>query len=268
MRAFAAMLIAIPIVSVSIPGHTLIAKNEFVTVSPPPTPSIEIEIIAEDPAQGLEVQELQEGQMVTAVSTSSSTPAPAPVLAPTAKPETAQEAPIKPTPQPVRAGIPDVPFYSQFTDISSAKWQKVGCGITALAMIIEYYHPGTVVVNTLLQEGIDAGAYLNNAGWTYAGLVGVGTAYGLDGTWYDYGTMSEAAAFKKITQSLEMGPVIASVHYEFDPKSTIPHLVVITGIDGDTLYYNDPAAKRGHGTISTEAFLAAWKQRYIVIRPA
>ncbi|MFZ2720168.1 MAG: C39 family peptidase, partial [Minisyncoccia bacterium] len=183
------------------------------------------------------------------------------------EPEPRQETPIKPTSKP-GGGIPNVPFYSQFTDISSAKWQKVGCGITALAMIIEYYHPGTVVVNTLLQEGIDAGAYLNSAGWTYAGLVGVGTAYGLDGTWYDYGTLSEDAALKKITQSLENGPVIASVHYEFNPKSTIPHLVVVTGIDGDTLYYNDPAAKAGHGHISTDAFLAAWKQRYIVIRPA
>ena len=62
--------------------------------------------------------------------------------------------------------IPEVPFYSQFKDISSAKWQKVGCGVTSLAMVIEYYNPDSVSVNTLLNEGIAAGAYLNSAGWT------------------------------------------------------------------------------------------------------
>jgi ABC-type bacteriocin/lantibiotic exporter with double-glycine peptidase domain len=57
------------------------------------------------------------------------------------------------------------------------------------------------------------------------------------------------------------------VHYKFDPKSTIPHLVVINGIKDNTLYYNDPAAKTGEKQISVTDFLRGWKQRFIVLRP-
>ena len=55
--------------------------------------------------------------------------------------------------------IPDVPFYSQFKDITSSSWQKVGCGVTSLAMVIDYYKPDAVSVNTLLKQGITSGSY-------------------------------------------------------------------------------------------------------------
>ncbi|MEK7063352.1 MAG: cysteine peptidase family C39 domain-containing protein [Patescibacteria group bacterium] len=162
--------------------------------------------------------------------------------------------------------IPEVPFYSQFADITSQKWQKVGCGVASLAMIIDYYKPA-VAVDTLLKQGIASGAYLQSAGWTYKGLIGISTKYGLDGDSYDLGKLSTKKAFAQFKKELEDGPVIASVHYKFDPKSTIPHLVVIDSIDGDVVYYNDPAAKVGQKQISTTDFLKAWKKRFIVIRP-
>ncbi len=167
---------------------------------------------------------------------------------------------------PAPSAVPSVPFYSQFKDITSATWQKVGCGVTSLAMIIDYYK-SAVPVNTLLKEGVAAGAYLQNAGWTYKGLIGLSQKYGLKGNSYDLGKLGTDAAFSQFKDSLKNGPVIASVHYKFDPKSTIPHLVVINGIKGDILYYNDPAAKVGEKQISTADFLKAWKKRFIVIRP-
>lgn len=163
--------------------------------------------------------------------------------------------------------IPDVPFYSQFKDITSPTWQKVGCGVASLAMVIDYYKPA-VPVNTLLTQGIAAGAYLQSAGWTYKGLIQLAQKYGLSGNSYDLGASSATTAFAKLKTYLREGPVIVSIHYKFDPKSTIPHLVVIDGIKGDTLYYNDPAAKAGEKTISTTEFLKAWKKRFIVLRPA
>lgn len=163
--------------------------------------------------------------------------------------------------------VPSVPFYSQFRDITSAKWRKVGCGVASLAMVIDFYKPDTVSVNALLNEGIEAGAYLNNAGWTYKGLIQISRPYGLDGKSYDLGKLSKDAAFSQFKEHLEDGPVIASVHYKFDPKSTIPHLVVIDGIHDGVVYYNDPAAKKGGLQISTADFLKAWKKRFIVVRP-
>ena len=60
---------------------------------------------------------------------------------------------------------------------------------------------------------------------------------------------------------------MASVHYKFDPRSSIPHLVVIDGIKDNVVYYNDPAAKIGQKQISVIDFQKAWKKKYIVIRP-
>jgi ABC-type bacteriocin/lantibiotic exporter with double-glycine peptidase domain len=134
-------------------------------------------------------------------------------------------------------------------------------------MVIEYYKPDTVSVNKLLSQGIAAGAYLSSAGWTYSGLIGLAKKYGLTGSSHDLGALSSASAFAQFKDALKKGPVIASIHYKFDPKSTIPHLIVINGIKGDTLYYNDPAAKIGEKTISSADFLKGWKKRYIVIRP-
>jgi ABC-type bacteriocin/lantibiotic exporter with double-glycine peptidase domain len=162
--------------------------------------------------------------------------------------------------------VPVVPFYSQFADISSAKWQKVGCGITSLAMLISYYKQTPVSVDTLLTEGVKAGAY-SNAGWTYSGLLQVAKQHGLTGTANDLSASGSAAAYASFTRALVNGPVIASVHYKFEPKNPIPHLVVVNAVKNGLVYYNDPAAKTGQKTISVETFRASWKMRYITIRP-
>lgn len=176
-----------------------------------------------------------------------------------------------PLPPPVAlvasTSIPFVPFYSQFKDIESPKWQQAGCGITDLAMIINYYTPHAVVVNTLLKEGIAAGAFDPNNGWIYAGLIQVSRNYGLDGTYYDLSALTAATAFKRFSALLHDGPVILSVHYQFNPKSTLKHLIVINGMDAHFIYYNDPAAFVGQKKISIPNFLKGWKQKVIVIRP-
>lgn len=165
------------------------------------------------------------------------------------------------------ATIPVVPFYSQFSDIESGKWQKVGCGIASLAMLIELYNPGVVSVNALLKEGIAADAYLEDDGWKHDGLILLAKKYNLKGERFSFPELSKKDAFNKLVDELSKGPVMTSVHYGFDPKSTIPHLVVINGVASTTVYYNDPAEKSGNGEISVEKFLKAWKKRYIAFRP-
>lgn len=160
-----------------------------------------------------------------------------------------------------------VPFFSQFTDITSPQWKKVGCGIASLAMLIEYYKPGTVNVDALLDEGISSHAYLDSAGWTYAGLIGISKKYGLDGASHDIAGLTMKDAFSELKTAVDEGPVMVSVHYTFDPKNPIPHLVILNGIEGDRVYYNDPAEKSGNGSISISTFQNSWKKRYIEIRP-
>lgn len=164
------------------------------------------------------------------------------------------------------ATVPVVPFYSQFKDITAVEWRKNSCGVASLAMLIEFYKPGTVAVNTLLKEGIADGAYLNSAGWIHKGLADLAGKYGLKGKTYDFSKSDMDTAYSEFQKILKDGPVIASVFNKFDPKSTIPHLVVITGIDGDKVFYNDPSAASGGKEISAEDFMRGWKKRFISVR--
>jgi predicted double-glycine peptidase len=166
--------------------------------------------------------------------------------------------------------VPDirsVPFFSQFVDISSLSWKKVGCGITGLAMIIEYYKPGTASVNTLLVAGIRDGAYLRGQGWSHAGLIKVSQRYGFSGKAHNLSKKPGFAAFAQLKEDAKNGPVLASVHYKMEPDNPIPHIVVINDIDNDTVYYNDPATIGGGTKIGIADFLKAWKRKFIVIRP-
>jgi hypothetical protein len=187
---------------------------------------------------------------------------------------TATDAPAPATPtygttatqEKADASVFDVPFYSQFSDITSPSWKKVGCGIASLAMLIDFYGK-KVSVDTLLKEGINAGAY-SNAGWTYAGLIGVSHAHGLSGEAHDFGSAQSDAAWDAFRDALKDGPVMASVHYTFDPKNPIPHLVIVTGVTDGMVYYNDPAAKKAGGSISIQQFRSSWKQRFLTFHEA
>lgn len=164
--------------------------------------------------------------------------------------------------------IPNVPFYSQFRDLHTThSWQKVGCGVTSLAMVLNYYVPDVVTTDTLLKEGILIGAYDKKYGWIHKGLIQLSNTYGMTGESYDISSKKAEAAYTTLKSYLINGPVIVSVHYKFDPRSPIPHLVVLDGIDGDTLYYNDPAQSSGRMKISKVDFIKGWKKRFIVIRP-
>lgn len=160
----------------------------------------------------------------------------------------------------------EVPFYSQFNDISAPSWRKVGCGIASLAMLIDFYAP-TVAVDDLLNEGIARGAYVSDAGWSHAGLIALASDHGLSGEAHYLTDKSMAAAFETLKEAVEEGPVMVSVHYTFEPTNPIPHLVVITDIDEDTVRYNDPAEKTGGGSITIAKFQDSWKKRFIEIRP-
>lgn len=159
-----------------------------------------------------------------------------------------------------------VPFISQLIDITDPEWKKIGCGIASLAMIINFHEEKSVEVNNLLQEGISADAY-TEAGWTYAGLISLAITHNMTGQAYDLGGQGLETAFTSFSKAVVKGPVMASVHYKFEPDNPIPHLVVITGIKDDRIYYNDPASKTGNLSIPVSTFKAAWKKRYLEFAP-
>lgn len=159
-----------------------------------------------------------------------------------------------------------VPFISQLIDITDPEWKKIGCGIASLAMIVNFHEPTSVEVNKLLDEGIKAGAY-SEAGWTYSGLISVAKKHGISGQAFDLGAQSVETAFSSFKKAVTKGPVMASVHYKFEPTNPIPHLVVVTGIKDNLVYYNDPASTAGGLSIPLATFKAAWKKRYLEFYP-
>jgi hypothetical protein len=160
-----------------------------------------------------------------------------------------------------------VPFFSQFADITDPAWKKVACGVASLAMLVNYYQPKATNADEILRAGIAADAYTEQ-GWSHAGLIGLAAPYGLTGSSHSLAHETPADAFATLKNVVAEGPVMASVHYTFEPTNPIPHLVVITHIADGYVYYNDPAEARGNGFITAEKFQNAWKQRYIKIRPA
>ena len=160
----------------------------------------------------------------------------------------------------------DVPFYSQFQDIPGVEWQKKGCGIAALAMAIEFYKPNSVAVMQLLAESIEAGAYQPGIGWKHKQLSSVVENYGLEGKNYDFSKLGNLAAFERMKYFLQDGPVVVSIHNKFNPKATLGHIVVVTGIENGFIHYNDPAGMKVEKKISTSNFLKGWKKRFIVVR--
>lgn len=164
---------------------------------------------------------------------------------------------------PTDRAVREVPFYSQFDDIAWPTWQGRACGVANLAMVIDYYRETPPEPQTLLEQGVDAGHYIADVGWSHRGLVQLAERYGVTGTLHGFSGMTKDAAYHRLRTILANGPVIASVHNEFDPTSTIPHLVVVRDIRDGNVYYNDPAA--GAGSVSSDRFKRAWKQRVIAM---
>lgn len=161
----------------------------------------------------------------------------------------------------------NVPLYSQIADISSVAWKQKGCGVADVAMVVDFYKPKSTTVQKVLEEGISSGAYQKNVGWKHDGLAGLAKKHGLVGKTVDLSKLQKDAALDEFKNVVIEGPVIASIHRGFNPKSPYGHLVVITGFDKDTIYYNDPGKHDGKREVSVTDFMNGWKRKLIVIRP-
>lgn len=161
----------------------------------------------------------------------------------------------------------DVPLYSQIADISSVEWKQKGCGVTDVAMIVEFYKPNTTSVQAVLEEAIKGGAYVKNVGWSHEGLAALASKHGMVGKIYDFSDSKKENALSKFENIIDQGPAIASIHRGFDSKSSFGHLIVITGYDADFIYYNDPGKHDGIRKVSISQFMSGWKRVLIVIKP-
>jgi predicted double-glycine peptidase len=134
----------------------------------------------------------------------------------------------------------DVPFFPQGKD---------GCGAAAIAMVIEYWAPGTADPAAVLRElprapgGVRAGEmirYLREKGYR---------TFAFRGEWRDLA--SHVARGRPLVVCLEEGA--GALHY-----------VVVAGIDGDLALVNDPA-RRKLLKVDRASFEARWKDRWTLL---
>ena len=133
----------------------------------------------------------------------------------------------------------------------------------------------TATLEELLAHGLEVGAYLQGIGWSHRGLVEVAHRYGYKGFNVDSADnsltpKSPHEAWAMVTRELEQGPLLVSVFAGLDPYRGGGHIVVLTGVHDELTFFNDPeemSAREGYKTVALEAFLRAFKRRYIVIRP-
>jgi hypothetical protein len=174
----------------------------------------------------------------------------------------------------------DVPFISQFTDITNSDWQWRSCGIAALKMVLDYWHAcdsfnRTVDVDELHRIGIQESAYRPGIGWTHAGLAAAAcrlgyTAYNRD--WAEQGPTpkDEATAWHLTLEELTAGPVLVSVYSGFERSRGGGHIAVLTGHEDEVVFLNDPeqqCTREGVRVLALRSFLKAFKYRIIVVRP-
>jgi hypothetical protein len=174
----------------------------------------------------------------------------------------------------------DVPFISQYADLGDHEWRARGCGIASLAMVMAFWHSRNAAYRSgsldgVLRAGLSCGAYREGIGWTHAGLVATARIFGYDGFNADYAAKSPhpktaQEAWDLLQLELRTGPVLASVFSGLDPSRGGGHIVVVTGCADGLVTFNDPealTAMEGQRVLALEAFLRAFKLRYIVIRP-
>lgn len=192
--------------------------------------------------------------------------------------------------------ILDVPYLSQFDDVSDVNWQSVACGVTSLAMVLKYY--GTEVpIENLIEVGEEINSFSEKAGgWYHNGLCEIARRYGFiawrrkwrigkrdldyvkEEGWTDndveqYEIQTAAEGIFTLEKSILKGtPPIISADKDFENENS-GHLVVVTGFEreGEELkgfYINDPKArgkKRKDEFIYLKKFEEHWHKRGIFV---
>lgn len=190
----------------------------------------------------------------------------------------------------------DIPYISQFDDLSDVEWQGKACGITCLAMVLAFYEGEPRPLSALIELGEEVGAINNKGDWYDSGLCTIANKFGYvafrrrwalskadkevftgEGRTEEDNEAYEEVALKEgiyaLENTLRLGtPVIISVDKNFNEVGK-GHLVVLTGVekDGEILagfYYNDPNARgtvRKEEYAHMEKFLKHWKRRGIFV---
>jgi len=168
-----------------------------------------------------------------------------------------------------------VPFLSQRLDVADESWHYRSCGVLGIKMLMDYWHNDSPAnpspnLEVIIGTGLTIGAYSAGIGWSHAGLVNIGRQFDYDGYNQDLAGLELELAWSYLLEDLQQTPLLASIYPRFKPDNKGGHIIVVTGFDGELVFYNDPEElneREGSKAIAVEIFLRGWKKRYIVIHP-
>ena len=143
----------------------------------------------------------------------------------------------------------EVPFYSQFSDVTLDEWKDRACAPTCLKMVLDFLSEGKFEkgIDDLIKEGLEIGAYQEGIGWIHTGLVRLAHNHGFLGYNEEFRSLNKEIesgfiekGIVKIKKTIESGlPVIISCSKNFDEFQKF-HQVILTGFDENGFYYNEP----------------------------
>ena len=142
-----------------------------------------------------------------------------------------------------------LPLVSQYLDMPLASWKARSCGIAALATVVEFYTGVKISLRSHFKNARAVGAYMLGVGWKHKELAALGAQFGLSGKNFDWANETGARAWKNLKLALKRGPIIASIHKDF-MKTNDGHLIVVSAIKNDLVFYNEPASKTRKGIVS------------------
>ena len=167
--------------------------------------------------------------------------------------------------------ILEVPYYSQYRDISNTLNAHRSCGMSTIKMALDYYNKDSSDLEELVTKYItDEQAYGPN-GWKHDFFVEFLTEHGLKA--YRKEKMAETEGLTEIKSSIENNyPVLASVEQKLFDKRMF-HIVLIIGIRTNEagelvgFFYNDPGRLReetgARQYVTKEDFLEYWRKMAI-----
>lgn len=172
----------------------------------------------------------------------------------------------------------NVPYYSQYLNVTDVAWQPRACGIACLKMLLEAKGGHTPSLDEMITLGDAIGAY-GEHGWKHDGLIALAHQYGAKlshAEWRQSDEKSpdelneEGIAFL-INELRAHRPVIISAIKKFREADKF-HMVVLVGLeekDGAVtgFYYHDPDSETRsegeHQFVPLEMFRAAWRRMAI-----
>ena len=165
----------------------------------------------------------------------------------------------------------EVPYYSQFLDITDSFWMIRACGAVAMKSVGEFHKITMPELLVLCEEAKDKGGYDMSNGWVHDYIVTRLKNEGLE-----VSRKEGLTSIDDISDSLKAGnPVIASVEKRVLEQTRF-HLIVLVGYEKDSdgkvtdFYYHESEStnkERGmYRKCTTEIFMNYWRGKIILVK--